>query len=152
MINLEPIGFFHTDFNSKTAVPRQGRLMPESKGIIILNKKYTKALRDLDKFEYIYVIFYFHKITDWESIVTTRHNKNRYGLFATRTPRRPNPIGMTLVKLEAIKENKLYVSGVDTFDQTPVLDIKPFLPDLDFVETEKNRNAGYHLGLRNTKS
>ena len=139
MINLEPIGFFHTDFNIETGAPRQGRLMPESKGIIILNKKYTKALRDLDKFEYIYVLFYFHEITDWESIVTPRCSKHRYGLFATRTPRRPNPIGMTLIKLDAIKENKLYVSGIDVFDQTPVLDIKPFLPDLDFVATDKNK-------------
>ncbi|MCF6241553.1 MAG: tRNA (N6-threonylcarbamoyladenosine(37)-N6)-methyltransferase TrmO [Bacteroidales bacterium] len=145
MINLKPIGFFYTDFTFETGAPRQGRLMPESKGIIVLDEKYTEALRDLDKFEYIYVLFYFHKITEWESIVTTRRSKKQYGLFATRTPRRPNPIGMTLIKLDAIKENKLYVSGVDAYNQTPVLDIKPFLPDLDFVKTEKNRKAENQL-------
>lgn len=141
MINLKPIGFFHTDFTPQNKPPRQGRLMPQSKGVIILDKKYIKALRDLNKFEYIYVLFYFHQVTDWDSIVNPPRSNHTHGLFATRTPRRPNPIGLTLIKLDKIVENKLFVSGVDAYNQTPVLDIKPFLPDLDFVETEKNRKA-----------
>ncbi len=141
MINLEPIGFFHTDFNRETGAPRQGRLMPESKGIIILDKKYSKALRDLDNFEYIYVLFYFHQADAWQSIVMPRTGKKTRGLFATRAPHRPNPIGLTLVKLEKIEDNKLFVSGVDAFNKTPVLDIKPFFPDLDFVATDKNKKS-----------
>ena len=137
MIHFKPIGYFKTDFTPQTRAPRQGRLTPQAKGTIILEKEYIKALRDLDKFEYIYILFFFDKVKDWESIVKPPVSNRTYGLFATRTPRRPNPIGMTLVKLESIENNRLLVSGVDAFDGTPVLDIKPFFPDLDCVETKQ---------------
>ena len=94
--------------------------------------------------------FYFHKAEGWESIVTPPRSGHAHGLFATRTPRRPNPIGLTLIKLDKIEKNKLFVSGVDAFNNTPVLDIKPFLPDLDYVDTEKNRKAEYELRHHDT--
>jgi len=144
-MNFKPIGFFKTDFTIKTGAPRQGRLQPETKGIIVLEKQYIEALNGLDKFEYIFVIFYFKEAKGWDSIVTPPRSKHQHGLFATRSPRRPNPIGLTLIKLEKIEGNKLFVSGVDAFDQTPVLDIKPFLPELDYVDTEKNRKAEHDL-------
>ena len=150
MISLEPIGRFITDFSIETGAPRQGRLQPDTKGYIILDEKYIEALRDLEKFEYIYVLFYFHKAEGWESIVTPPRSGHAHGLFATRTPRRPNPIGLTLIKLDKIEKNKLFVSGVDAFNNTPVLDIKPFLPDLDYVDTEKNRKAEYELRHHDT--
>ena len=145
-INYNPIGYFSTNFNLKTGAPRQGTLAPESTGIIVLDKKYTEALRKLEEFEYIFVLFHFHKAKGYENIVKPPESDHEYGLFATRSPRRPNPIALSLIKLDSIVENKLYVSGIDAFDKTPVLDIKPFLPSVDSKITEKNIKAELFMG------
>ena len=71
-------------------------------------------------------------------MVRPPESDHEYGLFATRSPRRPNPIGLSLIKLDSISDNKLFVSGIDAFGGTPVLDIKPFLPSIDSKITEKN--------------
>ena len=145
-IRYKPIGIFASQYTLKTGAPRQGILRPESKGVIIVNTKYTKSLSWLDKFEYIWVITHFHKAKGWESIVTPPESHHEFGLFATRTPRRPNPIGLSLIKIDTIVNNKIYVSGVDIFNNTPILDIKPFLPAIDYVKSKKNINAEKDLG------
>ena len=145
-MKYKAIGKFSSNYNLKTGAPRQGILVPESKGVITLDKKYTKALKKLEEFEYIFVLFHFHEAKGYENIVRPPESDHEYGLFATRSPRRPNPIGMSLIKLDSIIENKLYVSGIDMFDGTPILDIKPFLPTVDCMITEKNVKAEFFLG------
>jgi len=145
-INYKEIGLFSSNYSLKTGAPRQGILVPESKGIITLDKKYTKALKNLNQFEYIFVLFHFHKAKGYNNIVKPPKSNHKYGLFATRSPRRPNPIGLSLIKLDSIVENKLYVSGIDMFNKTPILDIKPFLPTVDCMITEKNVKAEFFLG------
>lgn len=146
MVNYKPIGCFSTEYTTKTGAPRQGILKPESKGIIILNNEYKKGLNNLDQFEYIFVLFHFNEAKGWENTVAPPESEHEFGLFATRSPRRPNPIGLSLIKLDSIKENKLFVSGIDAFDGTPILDIKPFLPTIDSKITEKNVMAEFYLG------
>jgi len=145
-IEYKPIGFFLSKYTLKTGAPRQGILKPETKGIIILDTIFIKSLSRLDEFEYIWVISYFQEAKAWESIVSPPESDHEYGLFATRTPRRPNAIGLSLIKIDTIIKNKIYVSGIDLFDKTPILDIKPFLPSIDYVVSEKNMIAEIYLG------
>ena len=145
-VEYKPIGFFSSKYTLKTGAPRQGILKPETKGVIILDTIYTKSLSWLDEFEYIWVITHFHEAKSWESIVTPPESDHKFGLFATRSPRRPNPIGLSLIKIDTIIKNKIYVSGIDLFNNTPILDIKPFLPSIDYVVSEKNMIAEIYLG------
>ena len=146
IIKYEVIGYFSTEYNTETGAPRQGILKPESEGSIILKEEYINGLQNLNQFEYIFVLFHFHEAKGWENTVTPPESEHEFGLFATRSPRRPNPIGLSLIKLDSIKNNKLFVSGIDAFDGTPVLDIKPFLPTVDSKITEKNVMAEFYLG------
>ena len=117
-VEYKPIGFFSSKYTLKTGAPRQGILKPETKGVIILDTVYTKSLSWLDEFEYIWVITHFHEAKGWESIVTPPESDHKFGLFATRSPRRPNPIGLSLIKMDTIIKNKIYVSGIDIFNNT----------------------------------
>ena len=145
-IKYKPIGYFSTKYTLKTGAPRQGTLVPSSTGIIILDIEYTKALTELDEFEYIWVLYHFNKSKGWDLMVRPPESHHEFGLFATRSPRRPNPIGLSLVKVDSIVANKIFVKDVDAFDGTPILDIKPFLPSVDFVKSKMNIEAEIHLG------
>lgn len=147
-VNYTPIGYFHTPYTTETGAPRQGSLSPDSTGYIVLDSVYRDALNMLDWFEYIIVLYHFDKVRNWESFVNppgSDHN-HRFGLFSTRSPKRPNPIGMTIVKLERIHADTLFLSGIDAFDGTPVLDIKPYLPSVDIIESQQNKLIEKALG------
>lgn len=145
-IEYTPIGWFSSKYTLKTGAPRQGILRPESKGIIILDTIYYSSLQNLSEFEYIWVLMHFNQAKGWEGIVKPPESEHEYGLFATRSPRRPNPIGLSLIKIDTIIGCKIFVSGVDMFDKTPILDIKPFLPSVDYVVSEKNMFSELYLG------
>ena len=149
-ITYKPIGYFSTKYNLSVGAPRQGMLDTATHGIITLNNKYIGALKDLDKFEYIWVIYHFHQAEGMEDIVIPPDSDHEFGLFATRSPRRPNPIALSLIKLDTIIENKLFVSNIDAFDGTPVIDIKPFLPSVDYAVSIKNMEAELYLGHHDT--
>ena len=148
-IIYSPIGVIHSSFTPETGAPRQGMLMPDTGAEIEINKPYREALQHLDLFEYIIVIYHFDRVKDWEKTVsppasTREHN---FGLFGTRTPRRPNPIGFSVVKLDSIRDGVLHIKGIDAFDGSPVLDIKPYLPSIDCVESLRNEEMEKKLGL-----
>ena len=145
-IVYKPIGIFKTEFSSGTEVPRQGILVPESKAKIVLNSDYGEALLDLEKFEYIWVIYHMNLVEDWEPFVNPPGTEHYFGTFATRSPRRPNPIGMALVKLDKIDHDTLFIGGIDAFDNTPVLDLKPYLPSVDFVKSLVNKKMEKEMG------
>lgn len=150
MIKYEPIGYFETEFTMQSGAPRQGMLIDDAKGIINLKKEYVKGLDYLSSFEYIWVIYHFNEAKGWENDVRPPDSDHAFGVFATRSPRRPNPIGLSLIKLEKIEGNKLYVSNVDAFNGTPVLDIKPYLPSVDDAISIKNMEAEIYLGHHDT--
>jgi len=124
-ICLEPVGFVKTnavgnEVKDKNVVSK-----------IVLREELTEALEGVEKFSHLFVVFWLHKIEEKErKIMKVRPRGRKYmpllGIFATRTPQRPNPIGLTRVKLLNIKGNVVTVQGLDAFDRTPVLDIKPF--------------------------
>jgi len=145
-INYTAIGYFISDYTKETGAPRQGILMPETTGQIVLKEDFVEGLSELSDFEYIWVLFDFNQAKGWENIVLPPESKHTFGVFATRSPRRPNTIGMSLIKLDSIKSNILFVSGIDMFFGTPILDIKPYLPSVDFVYSKQNLEAEVFLG------
>ena len=144
-----PVGIFHTDYTPVTGAPRQGILVPDGKGRIEIYPEYQTALKALELFEYIIVIYHFDRAGKWNHTVRPPGSNPDYkfGVFSTRSPHRPNPIGIATIKLEKIENNILYVSGIDAFDGTPVLDIKPYLPTIDGVKSIKNLSIEKELGL-----
>ncbi|MEA1885984.1 MAG: tRNA (N6-threonylcarbamoyladenosine(37)-N6)-methyltransferase TrmO [Bacteroidota bacterium] len=152
-IIYKPIGVFHTPYTTETGAPRQGILMKETMGSIEIYPRYQSAVNYLGFFEYILVLYHFSEVEEWEPIVNppaSTHEHN-FGLFSTRSPKRPNPIGLSLVKLEKIENGILYVSGVDAFEGTPVLDIKPYLPSVDCVKSLQNELIEIELGHHDEK-
>ncbi len=128
---LKSIGVIRTPYTKKA--PNQSVEEGEGEFRIELNKELTEGLYRLDTFKYIYVIYYLDKvIRSGELRVTPPMMHSGYtGLFASRSPNRPNPIGISVVKIKKIEKNIIYVSGIDAFDNTPLLDIKPYFDELD---------------------
>ncbi len=139
---MTPIGKFFGDAVYKYDAPRQGRLFAGHPGRIVLSsgQNFEMALRDLDGFERIWVIFLFHENAGWRP--TTRppvppKGKDRVGTFASRSPYRPNPIGLSCVRLIKVDGLTLYVDEADLLNETPILDIKPYIPMADAFPNAK---------------
>jgi len=147
IIEYNPIGHFHTNFTPQTGAPRQGIIQPENKGTIEIYEEYQEALRDLEQYEYIIVIYHMHLSRKWHSIVRPPGSRRSFGLFATRSPNRPNPLGYSVIKLNGIDGTRLHVSGIDAFDGTPLLDIKPWLPSIDCPSNKKFLDIEKEIGL-----
>jgi len=143
---MKIIAHIKTDFSTKFGVPRQSGVIPESTGRIVFEKEYRDpmAIRGLEDFSHIWVIWEFSKAKTENWSPTVRPpllgGNKRMGVFATRSPYRPNPIGLSVLKLEEIVYSKyngieLIVSGCDMMDGTPIYDIKPYLPYADSVKS-----------------
>jgi len=144
LFEFDPIGFIRSDFKEKFGVPRQSMMMTEARGILKLNNepKYREAIEDLEKFSHLWLIFVFHKELDkdWRAKISpprTELNQN-VGVFSSRSPHRPNPIGISALKIERIDSSaeggaEIHLSGLDILDGTPVLDIKPYIPYADSI-------------------
>jgi len=131
-IIFKPIGTIHTPFDGLDKIPRQGRFADNNQGQAVINEEFSEGLKDLDTFTHAFLIFYFHQ--QYESLKLLQYPKGRTeprGIFAIRSPLRPNKIGLTIVKIISIENNTLYFTGADMIDGTPLLDIKPYVPDID---------------------
>ena len=129
-IILKPIGVIRTPFKSKRETPIQPT-RSNAIGKVELEPEYSAGLTDLEGFSHIYLIYYFHRSSGYELLVKPFLDDRQRGLFATRYPARPNSIGISIVRLLAREENILTVGDVDVLDETPLLDIKPYVPDFD---------------------
>ena len=130
-ITVEPIGIIHSPFNSTDEIPRQSIYAANTRAIIELREELQEGLYTLEEFPYIIVLFYFHQADTCQLQQRSRHDQNLRGVFATRSPRRPNPIGITTAKLVQVNGNQLVIEGVDMLNGTPVLDIKPYSAGLN---------------------
>ncbi|WP_281351399.1 tRNA (N6-threonylcarbamoyladenosine(37)-N6)-methyltransferase TrmO [Prolixibacter denitrificans] len=126
-----------TPFKSKEGMPIQSRLAKGIKGRIELKEEFVPGLLDLDGFSHIFLVYYFHESNGFELQVKPFLDDNKHGVFATRAPKRPNGIGMSVVKLLHVDKNILEVENVDMLDGTPLLDIKPYIPQFDDHQVEK---------------
>lgn len=143
-ISLTPIGIIHTPFTDRYRAPRQPGAAPESaEGTIELfpGHNFEAALEDLAGFDLIWVIYWFHRNTHWRpKVLPPRGGRTRRSVFATRSPHRPNALGLSLLKLVSVRGRTLRVADVDLLDQTPVLDIKPYLP---YAEARPDARMGW---------
>ena len=130
-INFEPIGIIHSPYKNPSDVPRPARISSQTRGRIEIFDKYIEGLTDLDGFSHIEVIFHLHLSKNPSLKAYPPFDNKEHGVFATHSPHRPNSIGLTVVKLESIENNLLNISGLDMIDNTPVLDIKPYIPRLN---------------------
>ena len=137
-ITLKPIGIICTPFKTKSGMPIQASGALGIKGHIVLNEEFIPGLADLDGFSHIILIYYFHKSMGYELLTKPFLDNTPRGVFATRAPKRPNPIGFSVVRNIKIEKNIIYVENVDILDETPLLDIKPYIPGFDIHKTEKN--------------
>ena len=140
-IEYTPIGIVHTPFKKLADIPRQPSRGKGIRGTIELLPQYRKGLKDLEGFSHIILLCHFHKVIEYNLDVIPPDRSKIRGLFATRTPRRPNPIGLSVVRLLEIQENMLQISDLDILDGTPVLDIKPYFPPL--MENEPVRTGWF---------
>jgi len=135
-IDMQAIGVVHSSYQERFATPRQPVLDKAQPAEIRLNTglNFHQALQDLDGFSHIWVIYWMHLNKGWNpTVMPPRGPKIRRGLFATRAPHRPNSIGLSAVRLKAIKGRVLHIEGHDMLDGTPVLDIKPYIPYADAI-------------------
>jgi tRNA-Thr(GGU) m(6)t(6)A37 methyltransferase TsaA len=140
-VTFTPIGVIHTPFKTCDDAPIQPSRARGSKGTITIREDLIEGLSDLDGFSHITLIFHFHLSTDYELKVIPFLDTVRRGVFATRAPRRPNQIGVSVVRLKKIEGNVIHIQNVDMLDGTPLLDIKPFVSR--FVEPAGEIRTGW---------
>ena len=136
-IEYKPIGLIHSPFKECKGTPIQGVSAVDAEGIVEVFPEYTAGLKDLDGFSHIILIYHFHLSGKCSLRVKPYLDNRLRGLFATRAPSRPNPIGLTIVQLIKITGGKLYIHQLDVVDGTPLLDIKPYIPEFDTQEILK---------------
>ena len=139
-IAYAPIGIIHSPFKKLAGMPIQPTSEISAEGQIEIYPEFTEGIKDLDGFSHIYLIYHLHKVRQAKLTVTPFLDKEVHGVFATRAPSRPNPIGLSLVKLIRVKGNLIYVDDIDILDGTPLLDIKPYIPEF---ENSNNIRVGW---------
>jgi len=144
-IKLSPIGIINTPFKNQKNIPIQGRFEDNAEGCCFIYDEYSDGLRDLDGFSHAILIYHFHKATAVKMIAQPFLETAKHGIFAIRSPHRPNKIGFSIVKIKEIVENKLFFSEVDMLDETPLLDIKPFVKYFDNRENVKSGWVDKHF-------
>jgi tRNA-Thr(GGU) m(6)t(6)A37 methyltransferase TsaA len=136
---VRPIGVVHSPFVERVSAPRQPYAAKGTRGTIELfaHRNFEHALSDLESWDHIWVLFWFHLNEGWRPKVLPPRSRKRRGVFSTRSPHRPNPIGLSVVELESVEGLTLRVRNLDILDGTPVLDIKPYVPFADAISTAK---------------
>ena len=138
---LRPIGVVRSPFTELAEAPRQPRAAEGVRGAIELfpGRSFEDALSDLDGWEHVWVLYWLHRADGWRPKVLPPRSERKRGVFSTRAPRRPSPIGLSVVRLVSVspRERRLEVADVDMIDGTPVLDIKPYVPWTDSIPSSK---------------
>ena len=142
-ITYLPVGVVHSSFKSGVGMPIQSCFADGSKGTVEVYKEYMDGLLGLNEFSHIILIYHFHLNTSYKLITKPFALDKDLGIFAIRSPVRPNAIGMSIVRLEKVEDNIIYINDVDIIDGTPVLDIKPYVAKFDI---RTNTNDGWTKG------
>ncbi len=136
-ITYTPIGIIHSPFKETKGAPIQAAAAKVAAGTVEVFPQYARGLKDVDGFSHLILVCHFHLSRGVSLEVVPYMDDERRGVFATRSPRRPNPIGISIVRLTAVEDNLLHIKGVDIIDGTPLLDIKPYVPKFDKRDTDK---------------
>lgn len=137
--NFEPVAYIRNDYQEFYQVPYQVGILPEMTSLIEFEKgcNYEAALKDLEGFQRVWIVFVFDKAKTWKPIIQPPRGDKKIGVFACRSPHRPNPVGISAVELLKVDGRKLWIKNHDLLDGTPVLDIKPYIPEVDSYEDSK---------------
>lgn len=138
MFTMRPIGYVRSPFESTGEVPKGLGAKHEAEGTLEILPEFEAGLQDVEEFSHLFVIWVFDRSEGYELVGRPPTDDRPHGVFATRSPRRPNPIGLTVVELIGRSGNRLNVRGVDMLDGTAILDIKPYLSG---IATEKLRRG-----------
>jgi tRNA-Thr(GGU) m(6)t(6)A37 methyltransferase TsaA len=130
-ITYQPIGVIHSPFTDLMEMPIQPTGSSSAPGTIEIYPQFAAGLQDLDGFSHLILIYHLHKVTRTDLTVTPFLDSQPRGVFATRAPIRPNPIGLSIVRLERVEGTTIFLGNIDILDDTPLLDIKPYVPDFD---------------------
>lgn len=151
-ISFQPIGTIRSPFDDIAGMPIQPSGAAGVRGRVEVSPEWEPALKDLDGFSHLILLYHFHRVREVALTVTPFLDTEERGLFATRAPKRPNPIGLSVVKLLRVDGNILEIENVDVLDGTPLLDIKPYVPSFDRPEVESvgwlEKNKGQVRGKR----
>ena len=139
-IEFTQIGIIHSPYTDPEDMPIQPAGAENVKGSVEVFEEYRPGLQDLEGFSHVILLYFFHRNRGFSLKVVPFLDSVQRGLFATRAPRRPNPIGLSVVRLDTIKDGVLYIRNIDILDNTPLLDIKPYVPDF---EVQKNVRTGW---------
>ena len=137
-MTLTPIGVIHSPYKSLSECPRQ----TSKSGVIAVIEvfeRYAVGLKDIEGFSHLILLYWLHKSHGYSLLVRTPWDTELHGLFTTRSPNRPNPIGISVVKLIERRGNILRVKGIDAIDGTPLIDIKPYVPEFNFNDRDEKR-------------
>jgi len=136
-IKYKPIGIIHSPFKEPKGTPIQPAGAKGVAGTVEVFTDFTKGLKDIEDFSYIILLYNFHLSKKWKLEVKPFMDDQLHGVFATRASARPNSIGISIVRLIKVEDNILHIQDVDIVDGTPLLDIKPYVPEFDIREVEK---------------
>lgn len=137
-INITPIGEILSPYTELSGMPIQPKGASETVGQVILKADYSEGLTDLDGFSHIYLIYLFHRVKNARLTVVPFMDTVERGVFSTRSPLRPNHIGISIVELLTVRDNTLEIKGVDILNKTPLIDIKPYIHNFDSVSHSKS--------------
>jgi len=130
VFSLKPIGYVRSPYKNTTEIPKGLGAKHEAEGVLEVNKEMEPGLADIEGFSHLFVVWAFDRSEGFELLATPPSDNRSHGVFATRSPRRPNPIGLTVVELLRREGPRLHVRGIDMLDGTPVFDIKPCLSSI----------------------
>ena len=140
---LKPIGIIHSPYENKDETPIQGAFQPDGQGRVEVFDAYIEGLKDVESFSHIILIYWFHEAGNVKLVRPTFLDDEPHGIFSSRHPCRPNGLGFTVVKLLRREDNFLIVSRIDVLNATPLIDIKPYLPQFDcYPEATKGWTEG----------
>lgn len=137
-VEIFSIGIIHSPYPDPEGVPIQSTFANAVRGTIELFPEFVEGLTDLEGFSHVILLYYMHMVKGYSLRCRPFLDTQDHGIFATRAPRRPNPIGLSVVRLLGIRDNILDIEGIDIVDATPLLDIKPYVSDFDICNNVKN--------------
>ncbi|MBY5979361.1 tRNA (N6-threonylcarbamoyladenosine(37)-N6)-methyltransferase TrmO [Ferrimonas balearica] len=150
MIQFQAIGHAETPYSDIANMPIQGAGLTDNQGRLVITPQYAEGLDDLHEFSHIYVLFHLHRSQPGALKVTPFLDTVERGIFATRSPKRPNPIGLSIVAIDRIVDNVIHVRGIDLLDGTPIIDVKPYIQAFDNIPA--TRDGWYERGMKPTET
>ena len=137
-VTFQPIGVIRSPYTESSQIPKGAGAKHDADGVLELDPELDQGLTDIEGFSHLFVLWVFDRSTDWDLMAHPPIDEKRpHGVFATRSPRRPNPIGLTVVRLLRREGPRLHVRGVDMLDGSPVLDLKPYLSNVPAEELRR---------------